>query len=149
MRNVSVSIFHSCHVVLVLNNLTLDPLSILRFPLLKSYIPDDSLCRKIARYFATVLDLGNMTQTAKYKMVLKQLPSIMPRWGKVRIGNRGDSIRCWVASGASHIGSAQRNSSFVRVSVNMCQVSASECFSPLSMSNTSIAMLVRSMQMRI
>jgi hypothetical protein len=63
-----------------------DPHSILGPPLKRTYKPDDLLKSKIARYFKLVINKNTSD-------ILKRLPNTMPAWGRVKIGNGGDTIR--------------------------------------------------------
>jgi hypothetical protein len=83
-----------------------DPLSILRYPRLAQYKPSNSLRRKLAAYFATVIPGFNVS------FFLSILPHTMVRWGKVRIANSGDLIRTKVAQSGTR---KERDASFVRV----------------------------------
>src|SRR5258705_12648564 len=64
----------------------LDFIMFLRYPVVDDHIPELSIRKKIANYLIMVFG-----QT--WAHYLQQLPKTMPRWGKVRIGNGGDSIR--------------------------------------------------------
>jgi hypothetical protein len=105
-------IFATCKSVILnsiqvdcLTELWTDPNSILRPPSIRKFPLDDSLLKKIAGYFHVVI--GQRTSDIK-----KRLPPVMRQWGKVRIGNGGDSIRCKYASLPQK---KERNMSFVRV----------------------------------
>ncbi|TFK33524.1 hypothetical protein BDQ12DRAFT_766734, partial [Crucibulum laeve] len=63
------------------------PHSIFGFPYHKSFKPDDIVQQKIAGYFLAVTGKAQ-------KNIIHHLPDIMPTWGKVKIANGGDSIRC-------------------------------------------------------
>ena len=82
---------------------TLDPMSILKPPFCRQYIPDPALLKKIASYFSSALN-----QPAK--KLQKKLPVTMMTCGKVQIANGGDLIR---AKSAHNI--QGRDASFVRV----------------------------------
>ena len=82
-----------------------DPHSILRPPRFSMFQPDKPLYSKIARYLSVVINQPS-------SKVQKKLPSVIPSWGKVRIGNGGDSIR---AASSSRRPEKERNMSFVRV----------------------------------
>ena len=64
----------------------LDPMSILKPPFCRQYIPDPALQRKIASYFSSALD-------KPAKELQKKLPTVMMTCGKVQIASGGDLIR--------------------------------------------------------
>ncbi|KAI9068860.1 hypothetical protein FKP32DRAFT_114346 [Trametes sanguinea] len=82
------------------------PLSYLRGPCLKNYQPGQDIRKRVARYLGGLLGGGT-------RQVAANLPSIIPAWGKVRIGHGGDSIRAMIAQ-RSRLGTHERCSSFVR-----------------------------------
>lgn len=81
-----------------------DNLSFLGTPYTAMFQPDDMLRDKIAGYFASVLG-------CKRKEILPELPKTMPRHGKVRIGEHGDTIQCIMRN----TGHDHRDASHVRV----------------------------------
>ena len=90
----------------------IDPLSIMRVPYQKHHAPTQDILRKIISYFHSV--------TGVPKNRIKQsLPEIMPTWGKVRIANGGDSIRCASSTRSEEL---ERNSSYVRVCLCLYQM---------------------------
>jgi hypothetical protein len=82
---------------------TLDPMSILKPPFHRQFIPDSALQGKIVRYFSSALN-------KPAKELLKKLPATMMTCGKVMIACGGDLIR---AKSAQNI--QGRDGSFVRV----------------------------------
>lgn len=74
-----------------------------------SYQPGRDIRGRIARYIVSLIG-GRRNQVAI------ALPSVIPAWGGVRIGEGGDSIRAAIGSRARLGSSHERNSSYVRVS---------------------------------
>ena len=81
-------------------------MSILGAPYDRKYSPSHTIRQKIVGYFSTMLP------SKSRKTINSALPKIMPAWGRVRISNGGDSIRC------AKIRSTGRDSSYVRVSLD-------------------------------
>ncbi len=84
----------------------IDNLSFLGTPYTGMFQPDDMLRDKIAGYFTSVLGW-------KRKEILPELPKTMPRHGKVRIGENGDTIHCI----RKNTGQDHRDASHVRVCI--------------------------------
>ncbi|KAF7335395.1 hypothetical protein MVEN_02192100 [Mycena venus] len=88
------------------------PHIVLRYPVQKTYQPDDDLTGRIAAYFGFVFS----KPTSTFRSIL---PKIMPSWGKLRILGGGDSIRS--ASAPRKGPQIERNSSYVRYEVKVLQ----------------------------
>jgi hypothetical protein len=88
----------------------IDPLTILRFPCLRQYSPDDAQRRRLAGYFTSQFE-SQGTFHEWYTL----LPQYCTRYGKVRIRGDGDQIRSAV-SGNTCSSAPKRDASFVRVS---------------------------------
>ncbi|CAE6439581.1 unnamed protein product, partial [Rhizoctonia solani] len=83
------------------------PNTILRFPRLRGFPLDDHVRRRIASYFHTNFPRWTFHAWLEY------IPEYAERWGKLRIPDGGDSIRCAkVVDPLSPYG--KRDSSFVR-----------------------------------
>lgn len=95
-------------VLVILTDALQDPLSYLRRPCIDTYSPGDDIRRRIAKYMVSIMGRGTRAQ------FVQALPTIIPAWGKVRIGEGGDAIRAMIGSRA-RLGTHERNSSFVRV----------------------------------
>ncbi len=63
-----------------------DPMSILRFPCISTFRPDEILQAKIARYV-------NILIGKPVRQIANRLPVMMPFWGAVHIKEGGDVIR--------------------------------------------------------
>jgi hypothetical protein len=97
----------------MLMSLQADPLSILRFPCLRQYLPNDAQRRRLAGYFTS-----QFNSQGTFHQWYTLLPRYCTRYGKVRIRGDGDQIRSSV-SGDSLSSAAKRDASFVRVSICM------------------------------
>jgi hypothetical protein len=87
----------------------IDPNTVLRFPHLRGFPLNDRVRRRIAAYFRT--NFPGPT----FHTWLRFIPERAERWGKLRIPDGGDCIRCAaVVDPLSPYG--KRDSSFVRVS---------------------------------
>jgi hypothetical protein len=87
-----------------------DNLTVLRFPWILKFRVEDSICRKIAKYFTNVFSTPD-GKALNYMQIEAHLPDIMERWGKVRVDKGGDMIRGTVVAGNPY----DRNASFIRV----------------------------------
>ena len=85
---------------------------VLRTPHKKTYRPDDNTRRMIADYFRELTKASRNTIKAR-------LPQNMPLWGKFRMAQGGDSVRCTMATSKKR---SERNMSFVRVSVTVVEM---------------------------
>ena len=90
----------------------IDPLSILRVPYRKHHAPTPDILRKLISYFHSVTGIPK-------NRIKQSLPEVMPTWGKVRIANGGDSIRCASSTRSEEL---ERNSSYVRVCLCLYQM---------------------------
>jgi len=89
-------------------NLTLsDPDYICRVPYRESQQVSDDVHRKIALYFSSILGKSR-NETALH------LPCVVDVWGKIRIRNKGDSIRSTFAT-KGKLRDSERDSSYIRV----------------------------------
>ena len=104
-------IFPTCELFYFINSIRwqterlTDPNSILKPPSIQGFPLDNSLLKRIAGYIHVVI--GQETSEIK-----RRLPLVMCQWGKVRIANGGDRIRCRCASLPQK---NEQNMSFVRV----------------------------------
>jgi hypothetical protein len=87
-----------------------DDLTVLRFPRILKFRVEDSIRRKIAKYFTNVFSAPG-GQALNYMQIEAHLPDTMERWGKVRVDKGGDMIRGTVVAGNPY----DRNASFIRV----------------------------------
>ncbi|PSR75102.1 hypothetical protein PHLCEN_2v9325 [Hermanssonia centrifuga] len=83
------------------------PMSILRFPCISTFRPDEILQAKIARYV-------NILIGKPVRQIANKLPVMMPFWGAVRIKEGGDVIRAGTRLRQIRQG---RNASFIRYEV--------------------------------
>jgi hypothetical protein len=87
-----------------------DDLTVLHFPQILKFRVEDSIRRKIAKYFTNVFSaLGG--QALNYMQIEVHLPDTMEQWGKVRVDKGGDMIQGTVVAGNPY----DRNASFIRV----------------------------------
>lgn len=111
-------VYPECTSSIALNILTLmlrlpDPLSILRYPYRADFQPDHLSRIRVAAYI-------NMQLAAPRAHILARLPKVMSSWGKVRVGNHGDLMRCaWVDRPGPN---GMRDASFVRVSLSQATI---------------------------
>ncbi|RPD74679.1 hypothetical protein L226DRAFT_463839 [Lentinus tigrinus ALCF2SS1-7] len=85
------------------------PMIYLRRPCLTQYEPSDPIRRIVAEHL--IAQIGG-----RRSIVQNALPRCIPAWGKFRIGGGGDKIRAMIAEN-EHMGTPERNSSFVRYSI--------------------------------
>lgn len=103
-----VSLIYFLRIRYLISTHTTVPNTILRSPRNHVFRPDPELRRRICLYFVEVY-------RCELAYIRGKLPDTMTKWGKVRIANGGDKMRCKCAVSDAQAANI-RDSSFVRVS---------------------------------